>query len=98
MTHKSRKLKIRSSSKLTIVLLAVLICIMGIMLHNMQAQLEHAKSEYDVYSSRLNALQEQNSRLRQDIENSDDPSLIEDIARNDLGLASYGEKIFRFQY
>ena len=98
MTHKSRKLKIRSSSKLTIVLLAVLICIMGIMLHNMQIQLDYAKSEYEVYAARLNVLQETNDRLRQDIENSDDLSLIEDIARNDLGLVSDGEKIFRFQY
>jgi len=98
MANKRAKLKIRRSSKLTIVLLAVLICIMGIMLRNMQTQLEHAKSEYDVYASRLNALQEQNDRLRQDIENSDDPSLIEDIARNDLGMTSHGEKIFRFQY
>lgn len=98
MARKSTKLKIRRSSKLTIVLLAVLICIMGIMLRNMQTQLDHAKSEYDVYASRLSALQEQNDRLRQDIENSDDPGLIEDIARNDLGLATYGEKIFRFQY
>ena len=98
MARKSAKLKIRRSSKLTIFLLAVLICIMSVMLHNMQNQLDHAKSEYDVYASRLSALQEQNDRLRQDIENSDDPSLIEDIARNALGLVSYGEKIFRFQY
>ena len=98
MAHKRAKVKIRRSSKLTIALLAILICIMGVMLYNMQAQLDHAKSEYEIYSSRLNALQEKNDRLRQDIEHSDDPALIEGIARNSLGLASYGEKIFRFQY
>ena len=98
MANKSAKLKIRRSSKLTVALLAVLICVMCVMLHNMQTQLDHAKSEYEVYASRLNALQEKNDHLRQAVENSDDPELIEDIARNDLGLASYGEKIFRFQY
>ena len=98
MAKKRAKLKIRRSSKFTLALFAIVICIMGIMLHNMQIQLDHAKSEYEVYAARLNVLQETNDRLRQDIENSDDLSLIEDIARNDLGLVSYGEKIFRFQY
>ena len=98
MANKRAKLKIRRSSKLTVALLAVLICVMCAMLHNMQTQLDHAKYEYEVYASRLNALQEKNDHLRQAVENSDDPELIEDIARNDLGLASYGEKIFRFQY
>lgn len=98
MAKKRAKLKIRRSSKFTLALFAIVICIMGIMLRNMQIQLDHAKSEYEVYVNRLTTLQEHNDRLRQDIENSDDPSLIEDIARNDLGLVSYGEKIFRFQY
>ena len=85
MANKRAKLKIRRSSKLTVALLAVLICVMCAMLHNMQTQLDHAKSEYELYVSRLNALQEKNDHLRQAVENSDDPELIEDIARNDLG-------------
>ena len=98
MARKQKKWKVRRSSKLAIALLAILFCIMGIMLHNMQIQLDHARSEYEVYASRLNILQEENYRLQQDIENSGNPEFIEEIARNNLGLVSYGEKIFRFQY
>lgn len=98
MARKAGKLKIRRSSKFAIILLAILIFAMGLMLQNMTTQLAYAQKEQEVYAHRLAALQEKNDQLRQDIENSDDPNLIEDIARNDLGMASHGEKIFRFQY
>ena len=98
MARKAAKLKIRRSSKLAIALLAVMIFAMGLMLQNMSAQLAYARAEQEVYSRRLAALEEKNESLRQDIENSSDPTLIEDVARNDLGMASHGEKIFRFQY
>ena len=45
---------------------------------------------------RLADLQETNERLAEDIANSKDPELIEEVAREDLGMAVPGEKIFRF--
>lgn len=98
MARKAAQKKTRRSSKLALALLAVMILVMVIMLQSMKTQLSYAQAEHETYANRLAALQEKNEQLRQDIENSDDPSLIEDIARNDLGMASQGEKIFRFQY
>ena len=98
MARRSKQVKTVRSSKLTIVLLAALILVLAVMLQSMKTQLAHAESEHDMYAERLALLQEKNDHLRQSLENCDDPSLIEDIARNDLGMASYGEKIFRFQY
>lgn len=98
MVRKAAKLKTGRSSKLALLLLVVLILTMGLVLENMYGQLSHAQAEQEIYAARLAMLREQNEKLRQDIANSDDPSLIEDIARNDLGMARSGEKIFRFQY
>ncbi len=97
MARKATQPKTRRSSKFTLVLLAVLILAMGIMLQNMRAQLRYAEAEREIYAQKLAALQEKNDQLAEDIANSGSSELIEDIARNDLGMASHGEKIFRFQ-
>ena len=68
----------------------------GIQIHYMYSQLQSAQKEEAVYAQRLAELKEQNQRLRSDIENSGSLSLIEDIARDQLGYVSEGEKIFRF--
>ena len=98
MARKAKKSKFRSSGKFTLLLLAVLLAIMGFALQNMVAQLRYAQNEKKIYAQQLQQLQEQNAQLKEDIANSDNPALIEDIARNDLGMISVGEKIFRFRY
>lgn len=97
MARKPSKLKMRRSGKLTLAVLLALIVMMGVMLRQMNTQLAHARSEQEVYAQRLAQLQEQNAQLAEDIANSDDPDLMENIARNDLGMAQQGEKIFRFR-
>ena len=97
MARKASKWKIRRSNKFTLLLLAFVIIMMGVMLERMNTQLEHARSEQAVFAQRLALLQEQNAKLAEDIANSDNLELIENIARNDLGMASQGEKIFRFR-
>ena len=64
----------------------------------MQGQLEAARAEEAVYAQRLAELRETNERLATDIANSDDPELIEEIARDELGMVEQGEKIIRFNY
>ena len=97
MAHKSAKPKMRRSNKFVLFLLCFVILMMGVMLRQMNGQLEHARSEQMHYAQRLATLQEQNAKLAEDIANSENQDLIEDIARNDLGMASQGEKIFRFR-
>ena len=97
MATKSAKPKIRRSNKLALMLLFAIILMMSVMLQQMNSQLDHARSEQTIYAQRLALLQEENDRLAQAIANSDNQDVIEDIARNDLGLASQDEKIFRFR-
>ena len=62
----------------------------------MYGRLQQAQEEAAVYAARLAELQETNEKLAEDIANSQDPELIEEVAREDLGMAATGEKIFRF--
>ncbi|MBR2132353.1 MAG: cell division protein FtsL [Oscillospiraceae bacterium] len=98
MARKAKKSRFRPSGKFTLLIVAVLLAIMGFALQNMLVQLRYAEDEKDIYAQQLQQLQEQNAQLKEDIANSDNPALIEDIARNDLGMISVGEKIFRFRY
>ena len=66
----------------------------GVQLVNLKGELEAAREEESYYAQRLQQLQEENARLAEDIANSDDPELIEEIAREELGMVTAGEKIF----
>lgn len=90
-----KKGKKRPSSKLTVLILLALILGVGVQLINMQGQLEQAQAEEAAYAQRLSELREANEELADAIANSDDPQRIQDIARNELGMTSPGEKIFR---
>ena len=88
--------KKRPSNRLTAIILVILLLGVGIQLYNMMGQLQAARAEQAVYAQRLTTLQETNARLESAIANSDDPALIEDIARNQLGMVKPNEKIFYF--
>lgn len=92
----SQTKKKRPSGKLTALILLVLLVGVGVQLYNMYGQLQIARAEEAYYAQQLSTLQEENQRLSQDIANSDDLDLIEDIARNDLGMVKRNEKIFRY--
>ena len=93
-----QKAKKRSGGKLPLLIFLALLLAVGIQLYNMQGQLEAARAEEAVYAQRLAELRETNERLATDIANSDDPELIEEIARDELGMVEQGEKIIRFNY
>jgi len=95
MAGKQTTAKKRPSSKLTFLILMVLLVGIGVQLYNMYGQLQSARAEQEVYAQRLTALQQTNAQLAEDIANSGDQELIEEIARNELGMAEADEKIFR---
>ena len=97
MAAKPSKLKMRRSNRFALLLLFSIIIMMCFMLRQMNSQLDHARSEQTLYAQRLSLLQEQNDKLAEAIANSGNQNLIEDIARNDRGMATNGEKIFRFR-
>lgn len=88
--------KKRPSGKLTAIILLALFLGVGIQFLNMYGRLQQAKEEEATYAAQLADLQETNEKLAEDIANSQDPELIGRVAREDLGMAAAGEKIFRF--
>lgn len=88
--------KKRPNGKLTLWLLALLLVGFGIQICNLYSRLQTARQEETVYAQQLEELREENQSLRSDIENSGDLSLIEDIAREELGYVGPGEKVFQF--
>lgn len=86
----------RPGSKLTIFLLAVLLVGIGIQIYQMFGQLQSARAEEKVYAQQLAELKETNRQLKEDLDNSESLDLIEDIARDDLGMVKEGEIIFHF--
>ena len=90
---KEKKLK-RPSSRLTLVLLVLLCLGVMVQLSALNREIDGALEEREAYSQRLADLQRTNARLDEDISRRDDPELIEEIAREDLGMAAPGEKVF----
>jgi cell division protein FtsB len=94
--RKKRKLKKRPSSKLTLLLLLVVMLGVGVQILRLHSQIQAAQAEQLVYAQRLHELQTTNAKLQEDLDNQDSQELIEDIARDELGMVSPGEKIFRY--
>ena len=88
--------KKRPGSKLTAIILLALFLGIGVQFLNMYARLQEAQAEQAAYAEKLADLQATNEKLAEDIANSQDQELIEQVAREDLGMAAPGEKIFRF--
>lgn len=84
----------RPASKLTLALLAVLCLGIMVQLSALNRQIDAAHEERETYAQELEALQRTNAKLAEDISRRDDPDLIEEIAREDLGMARPGEKVF----
>lgn len=96
MAKKEKAGKKRPSSKLTALLLVVLLLGVSVQIVHLRSQLEEAREEEAVYAARLEELRSTNEKLAEDIANSGDPDLIEEIAREQLGMAAPGEKVFIF--
>lgn len=84
----------RPSRPLTLVLLMLLCLGVMVQLSALNREIDEAQDERTAYSEHLADLQRTNAKLAEDIERRDDPELIEEIAREDLGMAAPGEKVF----
>ena len=50
----------------------------------------------EVYAQQLDELRDTNEQLKEDLDNSGNQALMEDIARDQLGMVAPGEKVFHF--
>ena len=87
----------RASGFLTGVLLLVLLLGVGVQLYRLQDKLKTAREEEAALAAQINQVQKENDELLEDLEHADDPELIQDIARQELGLVMQDEKVFYIQ-
>ena len=90
-THKKTK---KRTSTLLMLVVAVLVVALGVQIVRVYGQLKTAQQEESVLSQQLTQQQQENDALRSDLAKKDDESFIKALARDLLGLAEEGERIF----
>ena len=86
--------KQRPASRLTILILVALMAALSVQILRMNSQIRAAQAEEASVARRLEEIQAVNQQLQNDLDNSTDPTLIENIARDQLGMVCEGEKVF----
>ena len=89
-----KKKRKRASGFLTGILLLVVLLGVGIQLYRMQEQLRTARAEEEALAREIAQVEKENQQLQEDLDNAGNPELIEEIAREELGMATQGEKVF----
>lgn len=90
---KKQKKKKRTSPLVTLVIL-LLAAVLGVQIVKVYGQLRTARQEEAALGQQLQTQQQENDALRSDLEKKDDESFIRALARDLLGLAEEGERIF----
>lgn len=90
---RSKKAKKRTSTALLLVLIALAVFI-GIELIQVNQRLGEAKVQEASLTRQMQQQQQENAALRSDLAKKDDPDFIKELARDQLGLAEEGERIF----
>ncbi len=90
---RSKKAKKRTSTALLLVLIALAVFI-GIELIQVNQRLGEAKVQEASLTRQMQQQQPENEALRSDLAKKDDPDFIKELARDQLGLAEEGERIF----
>ena len=91
---KHPKKRKKRAGVLTGIILLMLLFAVGIQLYQMQAQLQAARAQEAALAEQIAAVEAENQALSDALENSDDPELIQEIARTQLGMVEKNEKVF----
>ena len=90
----TKRKKRKKTSPLLLMVLAVLIVVLAVQVVNVYNDLSDARAQEAVLSEELAKQQEANDALKADLEKKDDTNFIKALARELLGLAEEGERIF----
>ena len=95
MAAKTTKTKKRKkTSPLLLMVLAVLIVVLAVQVVNVYQDLADVRQQESALNDALSQQQQENDALRSDLEKKDDVNFIKALARELLGLAEEGERIF----
>ena len=89
-------MQFKRSSFLTKLVVVTLIIAATVTLLRMQGQIQQAQAELDQAKVRVARQIQRNADLQDAVDHSDDPQRQADIAREELGLVSPGEKVIIF--
>jgi len=87
-------LKTKKAGLVTKIVVLLLLIYAATTLWNLNSRISQAKNEVATLNDQLQAQAQQNTDLKDAIENSADPEHRKDIAREKLGLLEPGEKMF----
>lgn len=87
-------MKLRKASIITKIVIAALILYAGVTLVSLRGQVADARAEREELQRLVEETTATNAELEYEIAHSEDDEIIEDIARDKLGLVMPGEKIF----
>ena len=90
---KNRK-KARKKGGIVLLVLLLLIGVVGFEMVQVYAQISNAQEQEQLLSAQVAEQRQANADLRDDLAHADDEELIKELAREQLGLAEPGERIF----
>ena len=82
------------ASVLTKILILALLVGLGFQLYRQQSQVRDAQGELDALKAQVETQQQENDALSQDIAEGPTQEKMEEIAREQLGMISPGERVF----
>ena len=92
MAEQAKKGKKRTSF-LTMLVIAILIALVGVQLIHLRSQID-ARSQLTALQSDLDTAKQENDALASALEKADDPEFLQELARDQLGYVTPGEKTF----
>ena len=84
----------KRTSLLAALLILVLLSLLGWQLLRMRDQLIDARTERDVLAERVAKQEQENRALEAALERAEDPEYLQELARDELGMVSPGQKDF----
>jgi cell division protein FtsB len=87
-------MKLKRAGIITKLVIFALIVYASVMLINLRAQIETAYTKQVALQQQVTETENSVEELKDKIEHKDDPEIIADVARDDLGYAAPGEKWF----
>lgn len=86
--------KKKRRAPITLVVLVVLVAVVSVELLRVYGQLDSAKAQRDTMGQQLEEQKKENSDLESDLGKANDKEFIKGLAKDQLGLAEDGERIF----
>ena len=86
--------KKKRRAPITLVVLLVLVAVVSVELLRVYGQLDSAKTQRDTMGQQLEEQRKENSDLESDLGKANDKEFIKGLAKDQLGLAEVGERIF----